>query len=82
MNIATKEKSTNVRFMAWFAAATALAGCTASPPRIAQRAACDLGTQAVCTTFGPARSCECVPRTEIDRYLRTFGEPAGLGATR
>ncbi len=82
MNLATKEKSTNVRFRVWIAAASALAGCSASPPRIAQRDACGLGLQAVCTSFGPARSCECVPRSEVDGYLRTFGEPAGLGGMR
>jgi hypothetical protein len=82
MNIATNQKSTNVRIMTCIAAAIALAGCAATPPRIVQREACDVGTQTVCTAFGPARSCECVPRSEIDGFLRTFGVPAGLGGTR
>jgi len=79
MNLAPGENSTNVRFMGGIAICFALTSC-ATPP-LARSDGCGVDTSAVCTTFGPTRSCGCVPRTEVDRLLATFGEPAWLGGT-
>ena len=82
MNLAATEKSTNVRFLTpLLIACSLLGGCVALPPPAAQRSECDVGLQAVCATFGPERSCECQPRTDIERFLTTLGEPAWLGGT-
>jgi hypothetical protein len=83
MDLAAANKRTNGRFIASIAAVSiALAGCSAHRSLSANLTACDAGLQAVCTTFGPARSCECVPRTEVDRFLDALGEPAWLPGAR
>ena len=79
MPVASQEKSTNVRFLVALVTACGLCGCAAPPPAAAERSACSVEHEVVCTSFGPARSCECVPRTEVDRFLSSFGEPAWLG---
>jgi hypothetical protein len=83
MIFTASSKSTNVRFLRapLVALASALAGC-AMPELALQRAECGAGLELVCTAFGPARSCDCVPRAQVDRFLTTFGEPAWLGEIR
>jgi hypothetical protein len=75
---------TNVRFhIGWLACATTgLGACAAMPPRTAERGSCELGLRAICTAFGPTRSCECVPRAEVDRFLQGLGTPAVLDGIR
>jgi hypothetical protein len=83
MHRAMHTKSTNGRFSILVAfCAAALTGCAGTTPLATPRAACNVGAQAVCATFGPARSCECVPRTEVDRFLTTLGQPGGLSGAR
>jgi hypothetical protein len=83
MHRVIQTKSTNGRFVTLLAfCAAALTGCAAMTQLAAPRTECNIGAQAVCTTFGPARSCECLPRTEVDRFLTTLGEPAGLSGAR
>jgi hypothetical protein len=78
MTLASLKKSTNVRFI--IAISATLGGCVSLPPPLAnQRSECGVGLKAVCATFGSERSCECVPRAELDRFLHRFGEPAWLG---
>jgi hypothetical protein len=72
--------STNVRFLLLASLGT-LYGCATTTPLSVQRSACGAGTKAVCATLGPERSCACAPRLELDRFLKSFGEPAWLGAT-
>jgi hypothetical protein len=80
MNVEPPKNSTNVRFVIfWVSVASANAGCTAFPPHGTPRPSCGAGLRAVCGTVGAERSCECVPQTEIERFLRTFGQPAALG---
>ena len=79
MPVASREKSTTVRFLIALAAAGGLCGCATLPPAVAEHSPCSVAHKAVCTSFGPARSCECVPRAEVDRFLSSFGEPAWLG---
>jgi hypothetical protein len=81
MEFALNRKRTNVRLY-MIAISGALGGCTAFAPLAGQRDECGVGLEAVCTTFGPEQSCECVTRPELERYLTTFGEPAWLGGSR
>jgi hypothetical protein len=82
MHPAENRKRTNVRLSAAVLAILgALGGCATLPPLAAQRDECGVGLEAVCATFGPERSCECVTRPELDRFLTAFGEPAWLGGT-
>ena len=79
MNSVSIENSTNVRLLVEIAICFALTSCAAPP--LARDDGCGVDAHAVCATFGPTRSCGCVPGTEVDRLLATFGEPAWLGGT-
>jgi hypothetical protein len=83
MTLTAGNKSTNVRLSIALLGtlASALGGC-ALPQIAVQRDECGTGLTLACTAFGPARSCECLPRTEVDRFLTTLGEPAWLGGIR
>ena len=77
MNFGGSEK-TNERSV--FGTAGAQGGgvgaCAAALRLAVQPDDCGVDFHAVCETFGPERSCDCVPRTKVGRFLARFGEPA------
>jgi hypothetical protein len=73
---------TNVRF-SLLALATVSAGCAAQLPLAGQATRADQRcaphSMLICERYGPDRSCECAPRSEIATTLADFGSAAWPG---
>ena len=69
--------STIVRFSL---ATIGLSGCSAAPRVDGTALACDERLPPVCTPFATASQCACVPRAELERFLRGFGSATWPGA--